>query len=364
MRFNGPRSSRHTISVRSFLPLNKISAKIEGITVFNPLPPRRFDLVHAFNRIPIGTTPFIVGFESHLPRAYGLESTGYFRILSGMLAGERCRAIVAISEYARRQFMRQHTGRPWYESLIAKLHVRYPNFPIPPGLDAFVAKDGDPVRLVFVGNHFGRKGGSVAVRLAELAQQRKFPLEVDIVSSIEVGSASWTDPTRPEYWERDLGLLKSLPSVRHHGSLPNSRVLALVKKAHFAMLPTLSDSFGYSVIEAMANYTPVIATHQGALPEFIQDGVNGILLPLETDAYGEWKHIGRADRGSAAYEEVFDSAVNRLVNEAYTKLETLMQSPATYRPMRLAARATAEALFSAEKACHFWDEFYCKVMPK
>ena len=294
--FNSPRQSRHNIENRNFLPLNRFSSRIEGITLFNPLPLKSFDLIHAFNRIPIGVTPFIIGFESHLPRAFGLEQTGFFRTMSHMLASERCRTIVAISEYARRQFVKQHQDQPWFDTINAKLHVRYPNIPIPSAPDAFNSIESDCVRLIFVGNHFARKGGSVAVRVAEMAHQQRFPIALDIVSSIEVGTSAWVDPTCPGYFDHDKQLLRSLPNVRYHGSLPNSQVLSLLRQAHFLLLPTFSDSFGYSTIEAMAQGTPVIATAQCALPEFIEDNVNGILLPLEINSAGEWKHIGRSDR--------------------------------------------------------------------
>src|SRR5262245_41704508 len=84
--FNSPQPSAHSIENREFLPLNKLSYRVEGVTLFNPWPPKRFDLVHAFNRIPLGPTPFVIGFESHLPRAFGLEGTGYYRFLIRRLA--------------------------------------------------------------------------------------------------------------------------------------------------------------------------------------------------------------------------------------------------------------------------------------
>lgn len=40
----------------------------------------------------------------------------------------------------------------------------------------------------------------------------------------------------------------------------------------------------------MANYTPVIATAQGALTEFVEHEKNGALIPLPTDEFGEWIH--------------------------------------------------------------------------
>lgn len=363
-QFNGPRRSRHNISIRYFLPLNKISEKIEGVTLFNPFPLGHFDLVHAFNRIPIGTTPFVIGFESHMPRAYHLENTAYYRVLGSMLAGKRCKGIVAISEYARRHFLRQHKNSPWLDTLKEKLAVRYPNMPIPTIPDAFEYRPGEPVRLVFVGNHFGRKGGAVSVRLAALAHRKNFPLHVDIISSLEVGGASWIDPLQSGFFEEDFRLLHSLPNVKYHGSLPNKDVLELVRKAHFVLLPTFSDSFGYSAIEAMAYYTPVIATRQGALPEFIEDGVSGLLLELENDEIGEWKYIVPGDRHASSYAAFFNGEMDRLTEEAYAKIRNLMENPQAYRAMRKAAQATAERLFSSADANGFWDDYYIEALTR
>ena len=129
-RFNGPRRSKHAVSNRSFAPFNYLSPRVEGVTVFNPLPPRRFDLIHAFNRIPIGLTPYLIGFESHLPRAFGLERSLYCRTLIHSLNSDRCRGIFAISEHARNIFRRTVRHLPQFPELESKLFVRYPNFPM------------------------------------------------------------------------------------------------------------------------------------------------------------------------------------------------------------------------------------------
>jgi glycosyltransferase involved in cell wall biosynthesis len=353
-RFNGPRQSRHDIEVRNFLPLNKVASAIEGITVFDPLPPRRSDLVHGFNRIPLGRTPFIIGFESHLPRAFGWQDSKFFHWMTQMLASPRCRRIVAISEYAKRQFIQQHAGLPELDDLLAKLEVRYPNIGLSP-LVIDNEKGEQTLRLLFVGNHFARKGGCVALRLAEIAQQQGLPVQIDIVSSFETGS--WVDPTRPAFFEAERALLASLPNVTHYGALPNEHVLRLIEAAHFLLLPTFSDTFGYSAIEAMARGVPVIGTDQAALPEFIRDGENGILLPLEKNAVGEWRHVARRDRGSVAYEEFFRLEVDRLADAAFTQIQKVFGTP-SYAAMRHNARITAEQLFDAAAANKYWDDLY------
>lgn len=47
------------------------------------------------------------------------------------------------------------------------------------------------------------------------------------------------------------------------------------------LLPSLNEAFGYVVLEAFMNEKPVVATRVGALPELIEDGVNGLLFDVD-----------------------------------------------------------------------------------
>lgn len=337
--------------------MNYVSGRLEGITAFNPLPPRRFDLVHAFNRIPIGTTPFIIGFEDYLPRAFGLERSSYYRWLNDILASPRCRRIIAISDHARTVFKSLHDAYPAAQELYDKLSLQYPNIEIPDVPDALAEHDHSEFVITFVGNDFGRKGGCVAVKLAEKALAAGFPLKVEIVSSLNVGGAVWTDPVSTEFFDRYKALL-DLPNVTVHGRLGNAEVKSLLARSHFSILTTFGDTFGFSAIESMAYWTPVIATRQGALPEFIRNLDNGLLIDLDTSDIGQWVHQSSPKRASKRFEKIFEDETERIAEETFTRLAGLLGKPDKIRDMRRRARQTSIEMFDSNRADRDWDALY------
>ena len=57
-------------------------------------------------------------------------------------------------------------------------------------------------------------------------------------------------------------------------------VAGLLASADVFLLPTDSESFGLSALEALASGTPVIGAAAGGLPEVVRDGVTGYLCPV------------------------------------------------------------------------------------
>src|SRR5690348_8534013 len=89
MDFNSPRVSRHEIIRTKFFPLRKIYQPLDGLGFWLPVN-KTYDLIHSFNRIPLTNKPWIVTFESALPRTFG-DSTGKItNLLRTRLALDNC----------------------------------------------------------------------------------------------------------------------------------------------------------------------------------------------------------------------------------------------------------------------------------
>ena len=137
---------------------------------------------------------------------------------------------------------------------------------IPPGvdLDSWKPAAKPPLekrraRLLFVGGAFGRKGGNFM--LDAFTNGLTDTCELDIVSNDAHDS--------------------SHPQIRvHRGMTPGSAELrALFDQADLFLFPSLGDCTPWATVEAMASGLPIIATSVGGIPEQVEDGVNGLMVP-------------------------------------------------------------------------------------
>ena len=187
---------------------------------------------------------------------------------------------------------------------------------IPPGVDMerwqfgkakadTIAQSSGPLKLLFVGADFKRKGGAFLMEAFRDGLHRD--CELDIV-------------TRDETIKRELEAADNKVRV-HCGLTANSAPLReLYAGADVFVFPTLGDCLPIAVMEAMAAGLPVIATNVGALREEVEDGVNGLVVPprdaasvgaaVLTLAQDAKKRQAMSAAGRAMAEKRFDARRN------------------------------------------------------
>jgi N-acetyl-alpha-D-glucosaminyl L-malate synthase BshA len=101
------------------------------------------------------------------------------------------------------------------------------------------------------------------------------------------------------------------------------QVAPLLACADLFLLPSQSESFGLSALEALASGTPVIGTRVGGLPEVVRDGETGVLCEVgDVDGMSRvavellrdekrWQRMSRAAAADARARFAMDDVVER-----------------------------------------------------
>lgn len=226
-----------------------------------------------FNTIRIDGGPFVVFFETTLPRISKNRLLLAF-LQKRALHSTNCIGLVAISECARALQINKYGAND-------KLTVLHP----PQRVLANKGEDNrwndsDPVRFCFVGRDFGRKGGVEILRAFDALDAENWHLT--IVSSLSVDDYA-TQYTKQEQYsisqEISTILNKRKNQITWQASQPNKHVLEVMRTSHVGLLPTWHDTYGYSVLEFQASGCPVITTDVRALPE-INNNKCGWIIPI------------------------------------------------------------------------------------
>jgi glycosyltransferase involved in cell wall biosynthesis len=89
-------------------------------------------------------------------------------------------------------------------------------------------------------------------------------------------------------------------------------------------LVNFDEPFGFSVVEAMACGTPVVARRRGAMPEIVRDGVNGFLVDSVEDAAAAVHAAKTLDRAQVRRSVERRFGVERMVDDYLSLYERVI----------------------------------------
>jgi alpha-maltose-1-phosphate synthase len=113
--------------------------------------------------------------------------------------------------------------------------------------------------VLFVGKDFARKGGPILLD-AFVRLRRTFPRARLLIAGPPA------PPPLPE-------------GAFHLGPVASDELADLMSQATVFALPTLREPFGIAYLDAMACAVPCVGTRIEAVPEIVQDGETGLLVP-------------------------------------------------------------------------------------
>jgi glycosyltransferase involved in cell wall biosynthesis len=132
--------------------------------------------------------------------------------------------------------------------------------------------------LLFFGRIHPDKGTALAI---EVAQRVGLPL---VIAGLVQDQRYFDEQVAPRIDGDQVRYVGTVEAAERSGLLGGARALL--------HLIGFDEPFGFSVVEAMACGTPVIAFRRGSMPELIEDGVTGFLVE---DIAGAAAAVDRAD---------------------------------------------------------------------
>lgn len=269
---------------------------------------KQYDLIFSPGAIPVAYL------ETRIPFCFWSDAT--FHSMLGYqytnLAGETIRDGIAMEQRALDNCLLACYSSQWAaESAVRHYHVDCDRVRvIPLGANMSEAPDSascshavsTPLRLLFVGKEWDRKGGALAFEALVELERMAIDTRLTIVGC-----------TPPDGYRH--GNLQVHPFLDKQRAEDRAVLDGLYRTADFFLLPTRREPYGIVFCEANSYGIPVLATETGGVPTIVRNGENGFLLPLEASGREYAELVARIISDPAGYAALRASSRQRYEQE-------------------------------------------------
>lgn len=186
-------------------------------------------------------------------------------------AATRAELILVPSEYCRRSMCGHHGADQWKVQVVplgANL--------VPDSEDASeilsTPMAGGQLELVVVAADPERKRVGLCADVAEMLEERGWRIRLHYIG--------------PRHAICNRSVVEWAGRLNHGVESDRRRHREILRRAHLAILPSISEMYGIAPIESAAFGRPSIVSAVGGLTTVVQDGVTGRCLPVETPVSG------------------------------------------------------------------------------
>ncbi|NJK61926.1 MAG: colanic acid biosynthesis glycosyltransferase WcaL [Synechococcaceae cyanobacterium SM2_3_1] len=230
----------------------------------------------------------------------------------------------------------------------ARLHVLYSGLALSqfPFQERHFPEDGQ-VKIAFTGRLVEKKGIRDAITAVAQVAKRYPKIEFNIIG----------EGILKQELQALIDAFGLQESIHLRGQKDRQEVIQILSQSHLFIAPSITASDGNQdaptnvLKEAMALGLPVISTRHGGIPELVQDGISGFLVPEgDPEALADrllyliehsecWPEMGRA--GRQVVEQVFDlEALNDQLVHLYEKALTTSQDHWDFHPVVFSRKTT------------------------
>lgn len=338
--FGAPRDEEGTTGYGTPAEFADVNAALStmGVDLLMAADAAGADLVHShtwyanfagFTAKKLHGIPHVVTAHSLEPlRPWKAEQLGGgYRVSSWVekTAFEGADAVVAVSDGMRRDILRSYPDIDPDRVTVVYNGIDLADWRPNDDPDLVRSLGVDPERpsIVFVGRITRQKGLPYLLRAA-----RSLPADVQLV--LCAGA-----PDTPEIMAEVSGLVAELAETRAgvvwiDRHLPRNELTALLTSATCFVCPSVYEPLGIVNLEAMACGAAVVGTATGGIPEVVDDGVTGVLVPID-----------QAEDGTGTPLDP-----ERFVADLAEALTRVVSDPARAREMGAAGRVRAEQHFA------------------
>ena len=256
---------------------------------------KKYDLIHCAHCLSLNKTPWVMDIEDYWQFwISGKRSKLAQRMVKKILLSENCKKILPWSEFSKQRILNV------FPELKEKIEVVYPAVPF----KGKEEKKEKPLRILYASRYFWIKGGLMALETLKMIKE-KFPMtEIIFISDVP-------EEIKIKY-----------KGIIFKEVLPQEKLFSYLKNSDLFFYPSLIDTFGFLILEAMSFGVPTLAVYHAwgthSVKEIIEDGKNGFLVEFKKD-WLEYYKIGNDEK--------------ELIKRLFEKLSLMVQDKKLRRKM-------------------------------